>query len=141
MGNLCPGFGQFLGDPLIKNMNELNEKLKVRLRLLRKGDGEPVFGSHILVKLFDEDTLIDDNLGDATPNEDGEIQFEVHSGMFQSADSPGELLPDLYVIVYVNGAEIYRSPVFQDRHVPSVHGTFSSDEGMVLDLGSFLIED
>ena len=120
-------------------MGILNDILKVRFRLLSKDDAELLFGSHIVVKLFDRDLLIDDSLGVATPNEEGDVQFEIDTSLFSSIDSPGEKLPDLYTVVYAHDGEIYRSPVFRDRNVPSVHGNFSPSEGLVIDLGTFVI--
>ena len=89
-------------------MSLLEPIIHVRLRLLQKGTGDPLFGPHIVVRLYDEDPLSDDHLGSATPNEDGEVQIDFDEGDIKSMDSPGEQMPDLYFVVLGNGKEVYQ---------------------------------
>ena len=122
-------------------MSKVEKIFRIQLKLLRKGDSEPISGPQVVVRLYDKDMLKDDYLGSATPNEEGEVELIVKSSAFRSFDSPTEKYPDLYVRVLVNGVQMYQSPVFEDSRVPEVHGSFSVAGGLVLNLGTFLIEE
>jgi Zn-finger nucleic acid-binding protein len=86
----------------------------IRARFVRKKDQSPISGvsGRYSVKLFDRDLLRDDRLGEPRLDADGRVQFtfDLHDAV--SSDSPLERRPDLYLVLYEAGKEIFRTPVF-----------------------------
>ena len=77
----------------------------------------------VTVRLYDEDPLSDDFLGESTPDEEGVVRFSFSEKEFRSIDTPGEKEGDFYFVVFINGTEMYRSPVAVDLD-PIRRGSF-----------------
>lgn len=118
----------------------LNKKmnLEVRLRLIRKGNDEPLSSKTFLVRLYDKDVFNNNFLGESIPDEDGVARFvftqEAFAGFANLDDKP-----DFYFVVYSNGNEIFKSRVMSNLDLSDIE-TFIMKEGEVIDLGTFLID-
>ena len=118
---------------LNKEMN-----IEVNVRLIRKGDDEPLSGNEFKVRLYDKDIFNDDFLGESNPDEEGLASF-----VFTPEDflKPVQLdkKPDFYFVVYKNDLEIFKSKVMSNLDLSDVQ-EFIMKEGHVIDLGTFLID-
>lgn len=119
---------------LNKEMN-----IEVKVRLIAKGNNEPVTGNGISVRLYDRDVFNDDFLGEATPDEEGIARF-----IFSKYDfsSPANLddKPDFYFVVYKNKQQIFKSKVMSNLDLSNIE-EFTMREGEIIDLGTFLIDN
>ena len=119
---------------------ELNKEMnvEVNVRLIRKGDDEPLSGREFKVRLYDKDIFNDDFLGESNPDEEGLASF-----VFTPQDflKPVQLdkKPDFYFVVYKNDREIFKSKVMSNLDLSDVQ-EFIMKEGHVIDLGTFLID-
>jgi hypothetical protein len=112
--------------------------IHTKIKLLEKGSGTPFKGDTISVKLYDKDPLSDDFLGEAKPDETGEVTIKFDLNKIKSADSPLEQHPDLYFRVYKNGTQYFESPLADNIDIEQ-EGDFSFTEGEIIDLGTYLI--
>ena len=118
---------------------ELNKEMnvEVNVRLIRKGDDEPLSGKEFKVRLYDKDIFNDDFLGESNPDEEGLASF-----VFTPQDflKPVQLdkKPDFYFVVYKNDRQIFKSKVMSNLDLSDVQ-EFIMKEGHVIDLGTFLI--
>ena len=119
---------------------ELNKEMnvEVNVRLIRKGDDEPLSGKEFKVRLYDKDIFNDDFLGESNPDEEGLASF-----VFTPEDflKPVQLdkKPDFYFVVYKNDRQIFKSKVMSNLDLSDVQ-EFIMKEGHVIDLGTFLID-
>ena len=119
---------------------ELNKEMdiEVNVRLIRRGDDEPLSGRDFKVRLYDKDIFNDDFLGESNPDEEGLASF-----VFTPEDflKPVQLdkKPDFYFVVYKNDLEIFKSKVMSNLDLSDVQ-EFIMKEGHVIDLGTFLID-
>lgn len=113
--------------------------LHVHARFLRHS-GDPVHGNHYHVRLYDQDITEDDFLSEEQPDKEGKVHFTINPAQYKSIDSPGEKKPDLYMVLYHDGKEIFRTPVIQDID-PDTETNFDETEGEWVDMGSFLIHE
>ena len=122
--------------PSVALNKEMN--IEVKVRLIRKGDDEPVSGTEFHVRLFDKDIFNDDCLGESIPNEEGVAKFLFSQGDFSKPLGLDEK-PDFYFVVYKNKKEIFKSKVMSNLDLSNVE-EFIMKEGEVIDLGTFLID-
>ena len=66
--------------PSIALNKEMN--IEVKVRLIRKGDDEPVTGNEFSVRLYDRDIFNDDFLGESVPDEEGVCTISIFPGRF-----------------------------------------------------------
>jgi len=118
----------------------LNKKMNidVKVRLIGKGDDEPVTGSEYSVRLYDKDFFNDDFLGESVPDEEGIAKFLFSQGDFSKPISLDKK-PDFYFVVYKNKQQIFKSKVMSNLDLSDVE-EFIMKEGEVIDLGTFLID-
>ena len=91
-------------------------------------------------RLWDQDPLRDDLLGEAAPDHAGLVAFQFNLDSVASVDSPGEVKPDLYIQVLLDDVEVFRTPVIEDV----VFGTNSLSDfssPTATDLGTFQLPD
>ncbi len=112
--------------------------INTKIKLIEKGTGLPYSGSTISVKLFDKDPLTDDYLGEAAPDQEGNVLIKFDLDKIKSLDTPLEQFPDLYFKVYKNDIQYFESPLLDDIDTTQ-EGEFSFTEGKVIDLGTYLI--
>jgi len=121
--------------PSIALNKEMN--IEVKVRLIGKGNNEPLTGDQFIVRLYDKDMFNDDFLGESFPDEDGVARF-----LFSQADfsKPANLddKPDFYFVVLKNKIEIFQSKVMSNLDLSDLE-EFVMKEGNVIDLGTFLI--
>lgn len=118
---------------LNKEMN-----LEIKVRLIGKGNDEPISGKEFSVRLYDKDIFNDDFLGESPLNGEGVAKFTLSqknfSGTFNLDDKP-----DFYFVVYKNGERIFKSKVMSNLDLSDLE-QFIMKEGEVVDLGTFLID-
>jgi hypothetical protein len=112
--------------------------IHTKIKLIEKGTGAPLSGADLSVKLYDKDPLADDFLGEATPDQAGNVLIKFDLDKIKSADTPFEEFPDLYFKVYKSGNQYFESPIVDDIDTVK-EGDFSFTEGKVIDLGTYLI--
>ena len=112
--------------------------IHTKIKLIEKGTGTPLAGDSISVKLYDKDPLSDDFLGEAKPDQEGNVMIKFDLDKIKSADTPFEEFPDLYFRVYKGTTQYFESPLVDDIDTDK-EGEFSFTEGKVIDLGTYLV--
>lgn len=121
--------------PSIALNNEMN--IEVKVRLIGKGNNEPLTGDQFIVRLYDKDMFNDDFLGESFPDEDGVARFLFSQGDFSKPANLDDK-PDFYFVVLKNKIEIFQSKVMSNLDLSDLE-EFVMKEGNVIDLGTFLI--
>ncbi len=112
--------------------------IEVKVRLIQKGNDEPVTGNEYTVRLYDNDFFSDDFLGESFPDEEGVAKFLFSQGDFSKPLNVDQK-PDFYFVVYKNEQQIFKSKVMSNLDLSNVE-EFIMKEGEVIDLGTFLID-
>jgi hypothetical protein len=117
----------------------LNKKMniEVKVRLIAKGNDEPVTGNEVSVRLYDKDVFNDDFLGETTPDQEGIARFLFSEGDFSRPANLDDK-PDFYFVVYKNKEQIFKSKVMSNLDLSNIE-EFTMKEGEIIDLGTFLI--
>ena len=76
--------------------------------------GAPLSGGDWSVRVYDDDPLFDEYLGEAKLNQQGEAGLMITVADIVSIDSLGERTPDLYFVLYHRGKKIFKSAVFDN---------------------------
>jgi len=118
---------------LNKEMN-----IEVKVRLISKGDDEPISGNEFSVRLYDQDVFNDDFLGQSAPDEEGVAKFLFSQGDFSKPANLDDK-PDFYFVVYKNNQIIFKSKVMSNLDLSNFE-EFVMKEGEVVDLGTFLVD-
>jgi hypothetical protein len=118
---------------LNKEMN-----IEVKVRLISKGDDEPISGNEFSVRLYDQDVFNDDFLGQSAPDEEGVAKFLFSQGDFSKPANLDDK-PDFYFVVYKNKQIIFKSKVMSNLDLSNFE-EFVMKEGEVVDLGTFLVD-
>lgn len=116
--------------------NEIN--LVVQVRLIARGNDEPLSGNEFKVRLYDKDVFNDDFLGESTIDEEGLAKFTLHQKDYKSPLGL-DTKPDFYFVVYQNDEEIFKSKVMSNLDLSDIE-KFVMSEGELVDLGTFLID-
>jgi hypothetical protein len=112
--------------------------IRVRGTFVWDRTGEPLQSHQHSVRLYDLDMLRDDLLGDGGFIEHGVVEVLISLGTEDSWDSPGERMPDLYMVLYEGAREIYRTPVTFNVAMP-LKELFTQQVAGLLDLGVFRV--
>ncbi len=120
-------------------MSNLEFLRNVYAQFLQQSTGEPLHGNKFSVRLFDQDPVTDDFLGETKPDAEGKVHFKIDPSLYRSEDNPLEKDPDFYLIVLQEGMEIFRTPVAVDIDFKS-DGNFNFNDGEWINLGTFLVE-
>ena len=94
--------------------------------------------SNYYVRLYDRDFLTDDFLAEEKLNEDGIVHFTINPTSYRTADSFREKRPDFYFTIINEGEEIFRTPVADNIDL-NTEADFNTEEGMVIDMGGFVV--
>ncbi len=121
--------------PAIALNKEMN--IEVKVRLIGKGNDEPLCGGQFSVRLYDKDIFNDDFLGQSSPDEQGMVRFLFSQNDFSKP--AGLLKPDFYFVVFKNKKEVFKSKVMSNLDLSDLE-EFIMKEGEVIDLGTFLID-
>ena len=122
--------------PSIALNDEMN--IQVKVRLLGKGNDEPVTGSEFSIRLYDKDVFNDDFLGESRLDDEGLATFYFSQDDFSKPLKLDDK-PDFYFVVYKNQQEVFKSKVMSNLDLTNVE-EFIMKEGQVVDLGTFLID-
>jgi hypothetical protein len=122
--------------PSIALNNKMN--IEVKVRLISKGNDEPLTGNTYSVRLYDKDVFSDDFLGESVPDEEGLAKFLFSPDDFSQPANVDDK-PDFYFVVYKNKQEIFKSKVMSNLDLSNID-EFIMKEGQVIDLGTFLID-
>ncbi len=76
--------------------------------------GEPLAGNGWSVTARDRDAIVDNELGTADLDVNGEARILIAVADIMSVDSPGERRPDLYFSLRRDGHEVFRTDVIED---------------------------
>ena len=99
----------------------------------------PIKGNKYKVKLFDNDLVLDDLLGESNINDDGTVNFLFDLNKAGSPDSPFETKPDLYVALYKDNSIIFESKVKKDSDFFKKDPVTDEKKNLTIDLGTFTI--
>lgn len=107
----------------------LNAKIKVR-------DGRMTSLSGLMAELWDADPMVDDLLAAGTvvgsSYLDYSVEFRFDLARVSSFDSPGEVNPDLYVLIEdAEGKHVFRSTVVRDFEFGKGEGGHEQSETFV----------
>jgi len=119
---------------------KLNKDMQVEIsaRFIVKGKDLPLHGTDYTIRLYDRDFFEDEYLGECSPDENGKVIFTVEGGDFKH--HPGEnKMPDFFLVVLKNGKPIHQTPVMENVYLEGIE-TYKKGEGLVADIGSYLIE-
>lgn len=116
----------------------MGQLITIKVRFLEKATGAPVSSDGMNVKLFDQDLINDDFLGESKITSDGSATIEFDLSSIRSGDSPAETKPDLYFAIYKYGKLVYKSQVIESLNLAKT-GEFTSKEGQSFNAGTFLI--
>ena len=92
-------------------------------------------------RLWDQDLVSDDMLGEGAMDSMGCVTFQFDLKLASSIDSPGEVQPDLYIQILLDDVEVFRTAVKKD--VLLIAGGSANQLGSTnsLDLGEFQLPD
>lgn len=115
------------------------QMIKAIARFINKKTGEPVTGGNYKIRLYDNDVVSDDFLGEGTLNNDGVVEIVTDLGRATSPDSPTEKKPDLYFEVYGEHGVIYQSKVFEQVDFLQEDKVSGRKTDLTKDFGTFEI--
>ena len=119
-------------------MENTNRFIRVRARFVSAVTGLPLTGGQYSVRLFDLDPVTDDYLGESTVYGAGLVEVLFSLADASSWDSPGELMPDLYMVLYEGTRQIYRTPVKFNVEIP-LGELLTQQAASTVDLGEFKV--
>ena len=110
------------------------------LARFNSADGQAPF-DRMKAVLWDLDPLFNDMLGESSIDDSGCVVFQFNLTSASSIDSPGEVMPDIYIQILLDAVEVFRTPVIADM---VLNGTSSFDDfsnSITKDLGAFQLPD
>ncbi len=112
--------------------------IEVLVRIITKGNDQPLTGSDYSLRLFDKDIFDDDYLGESGFDDKGVAHIRFTHSAFSD---PGnwEERPDFYFVLLRSGVQFFQSKVMEDVDLEAVE-QFISGKGEVIDLGTFLVD-
>jgi len=117
----------------------MTQIVKVIAKFVSKKTGEPLTGDEYTVRLYDNDLVSDDFLGEGKPDNEGVVEILSHLGKALSGDSPAEKKPDLYFEVYSGHGVIYKGEVFKNVNFLQENNVSGRKTGLTKDFGTFEI--
>lgn len=117
----------------------MTQLVKVIARFINKKTGKPVAGENYKVRLYDNDVVSDDFLGEGSLNNEGVVEILTDLSRASSPDSPAEKKPDLYFELYGEHGVIYQSKVFENVDFLAEDEVSGRKTGLTKDFGTFEI--
>lgn len=115
------------------------QMIRIWATFVRKSDGEPLRGDRYSVQLYDKDLLFDEKMGEARLDERGRAEFSCELADASSLDDLLETKPDLYVVLFEYGKEIFRSPVKKNVDFLKRDPVSNERNQLTQDLGTFRV--
>jgi len=109
---------------------------EVTARFIGKGT-DARSGTAYTVRLFDNDLLSNDFIGESELDAKGIAKISFHHAAFGDLANL-ETFPNLYFVVLKNGEPIFKSKVIEDVDLEAIE-QYKKGEGEVIDLGTYLI--
>ena len=118
----------------------LNPEMNIEVigRFMLKGSGEALTGDAYTVRLFDKDIFDSEFIGESGLDSNGYAKIIFEPSAFSNLANI-DTFPDLYFVVYKDGAIIYKSKVMEDVNIDAIE-KYQKGEGEVIDLGTYLLE-
>ena len=76
--------------------------------------GNPLSEDGYKVRVYDQDPIHDDFLGESTLNDSGVAELLISVSDMFSLDSPADRTPDLYFVLYRNDKRVFRTDTIND---------------------------
>lgn len=115
-------------------------QVNVQARFVNK-DNVPITGQEYRAMLWDEDFFDDDFIGPAELDEEGRVKFQFPLlASIRSWDSPFETRPDLYIVLELNGKEIFRTPVSKNADFHIEDSSQFAKRLRTINLGTFQVQ-
>jgi hypothetical protein len=92
-------------------------------------------------RLWDQDLVNDDMLGEAALDSMGRVTFQFNLKLVSSIDSPGEIQPDLYIQILLDDVEVLCTAVKKDALLIAGGSADQLRSTNTLDLGEFQLPD
>ena len=92
-------------------------------------------------RLWDQDLVNDDMLGEAALDSMGRVTFQFNLKLVSSIDSPGEIQPDLYIQILLDDVEVFRTAVKKDALLIAGGSADQLRSTNTFDLGEFQLPD
>ena len=112
-----------------------HQLVRIVARLVHEGSGQPVGGPEYLARLFDDDPVRDDILGEC-PVTAGRVEIAFDLERAAGGDTPWETMPDLYLVVLKGGVEIHRTCVVADVDFRVTDPVTREHDELTQDLGT-----
>ncbi|MBU4405362.1 MAG: hypothetical protein L6428_09395 [Candidatus Aminicenantes bacterium] len=111
--------------------------IKVIARFIDKVTKRPLSGNDYVAKLYDNDVIGDDFLGESKLDEKGTAEILLNLDAGRSADSPFEAYPDLYFALHNKTGVVFESKVFKNVDFISKEEISGEHRSNTQDLGTF----
>lgn len=92
-------------------------------------------------RLWDQDLVSDDLLGETALDSMGRVKFQFNLKLVSSIDSPGEVQPDLYIQILLDDVEVFRTDVKKNVLISVGDTANQLLSTNTLDLGEFQLPD
>jgi hypothetical protein len=111
--------------------------IKVIARFIDKASKKPLSGNDYVAKLYDNDVIGDDFLGESRLDEKGRAEILFDLAAAGSFDSPLEAYPDLYFALFNKNGVVFESKVFKNVDFISKDKISGEHRSNTQDLGTF----
>ena len=113
--------------------------IKVIARFIDKVTRKPLSGNDYVAKLYDNDVIGDDFLGESGLDENGTAEILLDLAAAGSFDSPLEAYPDLYFALHNKTGVVFESKVFKNVDFTSKNEISGEHHSNTQDLGTFAV--
>jgi hypothetical protein len=118
----------------------MKSTIRIYAKFIYKKTSKPVTGDMYMVKLYDNDIVSDDFLGEGKLDSEGGVEILVDLKKAYSFDSPLEKNPDLYFELFNQYGVIFQSKVFKNFNLAKRSEKVSEKTKAVIDFGTFEID-
>jgi len=111
--------------------------IKVIARFIDRTSKKPLSGNDYVARLYDNDIVGDDFLGESRLDENGTAEILLDLAAAGSFDSPLEAYPDLYFALHNQTGVVFESKVFKNVDFISKDEISGEHRSNTQDLGTF----
>ncbi len=116
----------------------MHKMVKVVAKFINS-EKKPIKGNSYKAKLYDNDLILDDLLGESQIDDEGTVNFLFDLNKAGSPDSLLETKPDLYVALYKDNSIIFESKIKKDSEFFKKDPVSNEKRVLTIDLGTFKI--